>query len=316
MLQELFRIPIPGFGSLPLFSYGLMLVIGFLLGVQLAKYLARRTGIDPEVFVNAGLLALVTGIVGARVSHILENLSQYTDSSRSVWENIRDAINIRSGGLTYYGGFLVAFPTLVWYALKKRVPLRLGMDIVAPCIMIGLGFGRIGCFLNGCCYGAQCTLPWAIEFPYHSYAYVDQYVEGDIHPPEALLNYEDRMPSGRPRVVDLKDPGTTAEQRALAMSLHALPVHPAQIYNAPRARPRIRAHADSRGRNTFPARTAARRAFSDRLVHAQHDPRDRIIRAGSRALVHLWSFSPGVHAGSSTRVTPAPAILRTCLPVV
>src|SRR6185369_5062270 len=77
MLQELFRIPIPGFGELPIFSYGLMLVIGFLAAIQLAKFLARRMGIDPEIFVNAGLIALVTGIIGARLSHILENTGQY-----------------------------------------------------------------------------------------------------------------------------------------------------------------------------------------------------------------------------------------------
>jgi phosphatidylglycerol:prolipoprotein diacylglycerol transferase len=169
MLQVLFRIP--GL-DIPIYSYGLMMVIGFICAIQLAKFLARRSGLDPELFVNAGLLALITGVVGARLSHVLENLSQYTTvtANRSAWDNFVDAINIRSGGLTYYGGFLLAFPTLVYYALKKKIPLRLGMDIVAPCIVIGLGFGRIGCFLNGCCYGDRCELPWAVTFPYHSFA--------------------------------------------------------------------------------------------------------------------------------------------------
>src|SRR5689334_18877037 len=71
MLQELFRIP--GL-DLPIYSYGLMMVIGFLAAIQLAKYLATRSGLDPEIFINAGLLALVTGIIGARLSHVLENL--------------------------------------------------------------------------------------------------------------------------------------------------------------------------------------------------------------------------------------------------
>src|SRR5688500_15129122 len=78
MLQELFRIP--GL-DIPIFGYGLMLVIGFLAAAQLAKFLARRSGLDPEVFINAGLLALVSGVIGARLSHVLENLGQYTDPS-------------------------------------------------------------------------------------------------------------------------------------------------------------------------------------------------------------------------------------------
>jgi phosphatidylglycerol:prolipoprotein diacylglycerol transferase len=229
MLQELFRIPIPGFGELPIFSYGLMLVIGFLAAVQLAKFLARRTGIDPEIFVNAGLIALVTGIVGARLSHILENTGQYFDPTRSAWANFKDAINIRSGGLTYYGGFLLAFPTLVWYALKKKLPLRLSMDIAAPCIMIGLAFGRIGCFLNGCCYGDQCSLPWAVQFPYHSWAYQDEFDRHKIEvPPELLAPTDD----GRVKLRDPRSLRSDPGLEALAASEHSLPLHPAQIYSA------------------------------------------------------------------------------------
>src|SRR5262245_13063356 len=135
MMQELFRIP---FLNLPIYSYGLMMVIGFLCAIQLAKFLGKRYGIDPEIFVNAGLIALITGVLGARLSHVIENIGQYTTitPTRSAWDNFIDAINIRSGGLTYYGGFLLAFPSLVFYAIHKKVPLRLGMDIVAPCIVI------------------------------------------------------------------------------------------------------------------------------------------------------------------------------------
>src|SRR5690606_38879448 len=102
MLPELFRIP--GL-NIPIYSYGLMLVVGFLLAAALAKFLARRAGLNPEVFINAGIIALIAGVVGARLSHVLENWSVYTDASRSVWENLKDAADIRSGGLTFYGGF-------------------------------------------------------------------------------------------------------------------------------------------------------------------------------------------------------------------
>src|SRR5450432_2678242 len=184
MYQILFRIPIL---NIPIYSYGLMMVIGFLAAIQLAKFLARRNGLDPELFINAGLIALVAGVVGARLSHVIENIGQYTSPNRSLWDNFFDAINIRAGGLTYYGGFLLAFPALIFYAIRKKIPLRLGMDIVAPCIVIGLGFGRIGCFLNGCCYGATCDLPWAVEFPYNSIAYEEEFYENKVSPPPELL---------------------------------------------------------------------------------------------------------------------------------
>lgn len=162
MIPILFRIP--GL-NLPIHSYGLMLVIGFLAAVELAKHLARKSNLNPETFVNAGLIALVAGVAGSRLSHVLENIGQYTDPSRSAWANLWDAINISTGGLTFYGGLLLASPILIWYTLKKKLPLLHAMDIIAPTIMVGLAFGRIGCFLNGCCYGAACNLPWAVTFP-------------------------------------------------------------------------------------------------------------------------------------------------------
>jgi phosphatidylglycerol:prolipoprotein diacylglycerol transferase len=246
MLQVLFRIPALNW---PIYSYGLMMVIGFLGAIQLAKFLAKRSGIDPELFVTAGLLALVAGVAGARLSHVIENFHQYTDPHRSAWANFIDAVNIRSGGLTYYGGFLLAFPTLVWYALKAKIPLRLGMDIVGPCLMIGLGFGRIGCFLNGCCYGDKCELPWAVHFPYDSLAYEDEYARGDVAPPPELqvrlsdgsyrLLTRDEIRSGYYRqpdpvtkLLDPIDPEKLAAARQIVSAEHSEGLHPAQLYSA------------------------------------------------------------------------------------
>jgi phosphatidylglycerol:prolipoprotein diacylglycerol transferase len=190
------------------------------------------------------LIALVAGVLGARLSHVLENLPQYTNPARSALDNFLDAINIRGGGLTYYGGFLLAFPLLVIYAIKKKVPIRLGMDIVAPCLMIGLGFGRIGCFLNGCCYGAECQLPWAVTYPYHSIAYQDEFSTGKLTPPDELLV---PLKDGRVRLVredELKRGSAVQEDSPLKQRLpldaraaqlaraqRSNPVHPAQLYS-------------------------------------------------------------------------------------
>jgi phosphatidylglycerol---prolipoprotein diacylglyceryl transferase len=228
MLQELFRIP---WLDIPIYGYGLMLVIGFLLATQLARFLARRSAIDPEIFVTAGLIALISGVAGARISHILENLSDFTQGS--FVENVRRMADIRSGGLTYYGGFILATVCTIAYGVYKKVPVKRGMDIVAPCVMVGLAFGRIGCFLNGCCYGAECSMPWlGVQFPYYSNAYVDEWQKGELKTtvPENLLM---QLPDGsgeklvEPWLV-VKDPVLKSE------AAHAVSneLHPTQLYSA------------------------------------------------------------------------------------
>jgi len=258
MLQDVLRIPLPfqlpGIGDhIVIHGFGLMLVIGFLCAMALAKYLARRSGVDAEAFANAALLALFAGVLGARLSHVFENFDEFTDPSKGFFGNLAAVFNISSGGLTYYGGFLLAFPTLVIYALVKKIPLRLGMDIVAPCLMIGLGFGRIGCFLNGCCYGAQCDLPWAVRFPYNSYAYQEEFHAGKVDAPPELLRPVGSKGSARlltseelrdgytvaPSSIDptksvrvpmnLQQLGAAREAASLQRSA---PLHPAQLYSA------------------------------------------------------------------------------------
>src|SRR5687768_1639080 len=131
MRQELFRIPLPDWvplvgDELPIYGYGVMLVLGFYAGLQLMRFLARRVNLDPELFVNVAVVALVFGIVGARLSHVLENLDHYTNPQRSAWVNFLDAVNLRSGGLTFFGGLLLATPACIAYALRSKIPLRLG----------------------------------------------------------------------------------------------------------------------------------------------------------------------------------------------
>src|SRR5688572_6654217 len=240
MQQELFHLPdwLPWIGGNPIYGYGVMMVLGFFAALQLARFLGRRSGIDPEVFVNAGLIALLTGVIGARLSHVLESLPQYTNPDRTAWENLKDAANIRSGGLTFYGGFLLATPCVIAYGIRKKVPIRRGMDIVAPCLMVGLAFGRIGCFLNGCCYGAECKTEWlGVRFPYHSNAYIDEYKRAAIQVPEELRREFPDGSRGTPMSVDeIKASGklTPEEKSALlatAAGQHSLELHPSQLYS-------------------------------------------------------------------------------------
>jgi len=229
MHPQLFRVPGTEF---TVYSYGPMLVIGFLLALELAKFLARRVKVDAEVLVNAGMIALIAGVVGARLSHVIENWHQYTDPTRSFAANFFDAVNIRSGGLTFYGGLILAFPITIAYGIYKRVPIRLGMDIVAPCLMVGLALGRVGCFLNGCCYGAACDANFigAITYPYYSNAYLDQYYAGQLQVPPELTAPSD-LPGQRPRLLDLAEIRRDPTLAVLAAKQRSNPVHNAQLYS-------------------------------------------------------------------------------------
>lgn len=226
-----FKLPIIG-SELVLHSYGLMMVLAFLATQWLAARLARSKGIDPEIFVNTALIALLSGVVGSRLSHVLENLSEYTRPDRNVWQNLGNMINIGSGGLTFYGGFILAAPIVSAYVIWRKVPLRVAMDIVAPCLMLGLGIGRVGCFLNGCCYGAGATLPWAVRFPYESSAYVEQAYDTNGE----RLNHEVPAPllTETPHGVRLRkldEIKGNPDLVALAANEKSNPVHPAQLYS-------------------------------------------------------------------------------------
>ncbi len=221
------------------------MVVAFLATQWLAGKLAQRRGIDPDIFVNAALFALVAGVIGARMSHVLENLSDFTRPELSAWDNFRNMINIRSGGLTFYGGLILAAPVVLGYLIHRKVPARLAMDIAAPCIMLGLGIGRIGCFLNGCCYGAEANVPWAVRFPYNSNAYVDAVDRGEIHPPmqlevptasggfrllKPLELSQGYIDTGDKTLPHISIPNLEAARKAAATQ-RSPAVHPAQLYS-------------------------------------------------------------------------------------
>ena len=224
MQQILFHLP---WLNVPVYGYGVMLMAAFIACTITGKRLARRFGLDGELFANATLIALVMGLVGARLSHIFENWSTFTDPRRSVWDNLLNALNIRSGGLTFYGGFILATPCCIWYAVKHKLPLMLSMDIVAPLVMIGLGLGRIGCFLNGCCYGEICSPKLGVRFPYNSIAYQEQVANFMIVPPAKLMTLKNDTPT-------LMSDERVAQGglSAVAEGQKSLPVLPTQLYSS------------------------------------------------------------------------------------
>jgi phosphatidylglycerol:prolipoprotein diacylglycerol transferase len=168
MRQILLRIPIPGADhTIPLYGYGAMLCLGFLAAIHVAKYHARRLDRGADTVYNAALCAFLGGVLGARLFFIV----QHQGWALSVW----DLVKIWEGGLTYYGGLLLGTAAVIGYLALTRKPVLYWSDIFAPSLAVGLAFGRIGCLLNGCCFGDKSNLPWAITWPvgsipWHHYA--------------------------------------------------------------------------------------------------------------------------------------------------
>lgn len=158
-------------------AYGLMLMIGLFVGIWWAARRALRSGGDPDVILNCGFIAIIGGVVGARAMYVIH----YWDHFRShdgLIPLIFAIVDVRKGGLEHYGGLILTIVAVVaWLRWKEKVSVRWYMDIIAPSAALGLAFGRVGCLLNGCCFGGTCDLPWAIRFPFGSNVCMHQWQE-------------------------------------------------------------------------------------------------------------------------------------------
>lgn len=151
-------------GPLTFHAFGMMIALGVLASLVLMKKRARQTGFpgSEEVF-DFVFVILLSGFLGARLYYVLQHFSSYAASPLKVfalWE----------GGLVFYGGLIGALLGFYLYLRRKKIPFLKGMDFILPFVALTQAFGRIGCFLNGCCYGKICDLPWAVKFPEHAHA--------------------------------------------------------------------------------------------------------------------------------------------------
>jgi phosphatidylglycerol:prolipoprotein diacylglycerol transferase len=190
MIPVIFRVPGLGW-DLP--GYGLALMIGFLLSVMWAARRAERSRGDPEIVLNCGFFALLGGVVGARAMYVYHYWEQFGHRG-SLRETISAILDVRQGGLEVYGGFITVVILVFGYLWLTKRSIRWYLDIIAPSAALGMAIGRIGCFLNGCCHGGVCDLPWAVRFPFGSPAAAQQWT--DLKPgaglPQQLLVFPDK----------------------------------------------------------------------------------------------------------------------------
>lgn len=236
MFPHLFELP---FVHTTIKSYGTMMVVGFLAAMWVMARMAKRLGHNPELIKNAALYALIAGVAGARLFFVLHYPDQFRDFLLvfAVWQ----------GGLEFLGGVMSAVGFLLVYLRYKKLPAMVYFDVMAVGLMIGLGFGRMGCFLNGCCYGKITACPVGVCFPYDSPAYNSQVrpdpargrTEPQLKLPNDFFGWQsedgkDWIPASGDEIgrAPLK-PYTmlTDEQKHLAAGQYrCLEVHPTQLY--------------------------------------------------------------------------------------
>src|SRR5574341_880811 len=161
MHPELFRL-----GPFTVKSYGALLALSFLLGVLWSIRRAKRAGVDPKYILDLAIVIFISSIVGARAFYVIFHLDEF----RGHWLDIISAIqsngDLGIGGLTMLGGVILAIVSGIFYLRLKKQNVWQVADVLAPAFPLGIFLTRIGCFLNGCCFGKPVSdHAWGIIFP-------------------------------------------------------------------------------------------------------------------------------------------------------
>lgn len=178
-------------GSLPIHWYGVLMAAGFLLGFANWVLLGRREGRRFELLSDLLFWIMVGGLVGARLAYVTADAGYFLRHPLEI-------VRVDQGGLIYYGGFIGAGLAIWIFARRRGQHFFDLLDLVITSVPLAHALGRLGCFLNGCCYGTRWDGPWGVRYPSTSHAWSDQ-VNAD-----ALSRFEPR----------------------------SLPVHPVQLYEA------------------------------------------------------------------------------------
>ena len=165
-------------GKLTIRWYGLMAACGFIAAILLMEFNRKFAKLTKDQSSTLLLQSLVLGIIGARIFYCVQFHRYYADD----WFKV---FRIDQGGLVFYGGFILAFIGVVIYTLKNKLDTVRVLDVFAPAMAAAHGFGRIGCFLNGCCFGRDTNAWWGIRPPVGSLL---EYKAGSdpLHPVQLL----------------------------------------------------------------------------------------------------------------------------------
>lgn len=179
MCPEFFHI-----GPLAIRAYGVTLALSFFFGLILINRESKLLRLDPDKTVNLGFILIIFGVIGARLGFVFYHWEDYAHNLLDIFNPFGHGAYFGIAGLNLQGGFLLALIAGWIYLKRKRMPLFSTLDAVVPAVAFGIFVTRIGCYLNGCCFGTPTESFLGVEFPKDSPAW---YVFGSTHVHPAQL---------------------------------------------------------------------------------------------------------------------------------
>lgn len=145
-------------GPFTIYSYGLMLVLAFMVAAALSSSRARKENFNPDIIFNLLFISFVSGVIGARVFYVIEHIGDYIRSPLEV-------IMFQHGGLSWFGGLILGSVSGIIFLKNKKLEIYKALDLIAPFLALAQAIGRVGCLLNACCLGKEST--FGIYFTLH-----------------------------------------------------------------------------------------------------------------------------------------------------
>jgi phosphatidylglycerol:prolipoprotein diacylglycerol transferase len=162
-------------------GYGVFLCLAIVLGVGLVLMRCRQAGIDPDRILTLAFWMTICGIAGARVLYVVQKSDEFFGRGESLQETIVGVMDMTKGGLVVYGSLIGGMLAAIVYFRVTKLSFAKVADLIVPGMLLGLAIGRIGCLMNGCCYGGICDINLPnLEFPAGSPPYMQQLVHGDL----------------------------------------------------------------------------------------------------------------------------------------
>lgn len=173
-------------GPITIHTYGFMMALGVALGLWFLFVQAKKQKLPAPKLVDMAFYTVLIALLGAKLVLFFGDFSYYI-------QNPKQLLSLARSGGVFQGGLAFGFVFALWYFHRNKIPAWKTADIVAPALALGHGFGRIGCFSAGCCFGDECSLPWGVIF-HSEYAHNLTGIPLDrmLHPAqlyEALLNF-------------------------------------------------------------------------------------------------------------------------------
>lgn len=198
-------------GGLAIRGYGVFLMLAIVIAVGMVVARCRQLGVAADNYVTLCFVMIVCGLAGARIFYVVQKWPEF--QGRGFAELLTTIVDMTKGGMVVYGSLIGGLIGAGIYLLRKKMPILPSLDVLAPAMMLGLAIGRIGCLMNGCCFGGPSgeEFPFGIRFPPSSAPYHEQLSRGDLFGITGEWNDDATLPL---RVTTIR-PGSIGEQFGL-----------------------------------------------------------------------------------------------------